>query len=127
MTSYALLNAPEVFKAGAAVASVTDWALYDSIYTERYLKRPQDNPDGYRDSSPVNQADQLVGKLLLVHGTADDNVHWHNTLILADKLVKAGKPYELQLYAGATHRVYRPEQRVDEYRRVLEFLERHLK
>jgi dipeptidyl-peptidase-4 len=62
-----------------------------------------------------------------VHGTADDNVHWHNTLILADKLVKAGKSYELQLYAGATHRVYRPEQRTDELRLVLEFLERHLK
>jgi dipeptidyl-peptidase-4 len=127
MTCYALFNAPEVFRAGAAVASVTDWGLYDSIYTERYLKRPQDNPDGYRDSSPVNQADKLAGKLLLVHGTADDNVHWHNTLILADKLVQAGKPYELQLYAGATHRSYRPEQRSDEQRRVLEFLERHLK
>jgi dipeptidyl-peptidase-4 len=127
MTCYALFNAPEVFKAGVAVASVTDWALYDSIYTERYLKRPQDNADGYRDSSPVNQADKLAGKLLLVHGTADDNVHWHNTAILADRLVKAGKPYELQLYPGATHRSYRPEQRSDEYRRVLEFLERNLK
>ena len=127
MTCYALFNAPEVFKAGVAVASVTDWTLYDSVYTERYLKRPQDNPDGYRDSSPVNQADKLAGKLLLVHGTADDNVHWHNTAILADRLVKAGKPYELQLYEGATHRVYRPDQRVDEYRRVLEFLERSLK
>ncbi len=126
MTCYALFNAPEAFAAGAAVASVTDWQLYDSVYTERYLKQPKDNPDGYRDSSPVNQADKLAGKLLLVHGTADDNVHWHNTVMLTDKLVKAGKPYELLLYSGATHRVYRPDQRTDEYRRVLEFFEKTL-
>ena len=72
-------------------------------------------------------ARRLRSPWLVVHGTADDNVHWHNTRNLADKLVKAGKPYELQLSAGATHRSYRPEQRTDEYRRVLEFFERTLK
>jgi dipeptidyl-peptidase 4 len=110
-----------------AVASVTDWRLYDSVYTERYLKLPADNPDGYRDSSPVNQADKLKGALLLIHGTADDNVHWHNTLMFADKLAKAGKPYELQLYGGATHRVLRRDQRQDEWVRLVEFFERQLK
>ncbi len=127
MTCYAMTNAPEVFKAGVAVASVTDWRLYDSVYTERYLKLPADNPDGYRDSSPVNQADKLKGALLLIHGTADDNVHWHNTLMFADKLAKAGKPYELQLYGGATHRVLRRDQRQDEWVRLVEFFERQLK
>jgi dipeptidyl-peptidase-4 len=127
MTIYALTNAPDVFKAGAAVAAVTDWRLYDSVYTERYLKLPADNPDGYRDSSPVNQADKLKGGLLLIHGTLDDNVNWHNTLMLTDKLVRVGKTYELQLYANATHRSYRREQRLDEMRRILDFFERVLK
>ena len=127
MTLYAMTSAPEVFRAGVAIASVTDWRLYDSVYTERYLKLPSENPDGYRDSSPVNQADKLKGALLLIHGTADDNVHWHNTLLFADRLVKAGKPYELQLYGGATHRVLRRDQRLDEWVRLVEFFERQLK
>jgi dipeptidyl-peptidase-4 len=127
MTCYAMTNAPDVFRAGVAVASVTDWRLYDSVYTERYLKLPSENPDGYRDSSPVNQADMLKGALLLIHGAADDNVHWHNTLMFADKLVKAGKPYELQLYGGATHRALRRDQRQDEWVRLVEFFERQLK
>jgi dipeptidyl-peptidase-4 len=127
MTIYAMANAPGVFRSGVAVASVTDWRLYDSIYTERYLKLPADNPEGYRDSSPVHQAGKLGGRLLLIHGTSDDNVHWHNTLMMADQLVRAGKDYELQLYAGATHRSYRPDQRADEYRRMLDFFERTLR
>ncbi|HLE60440.1 MAG TPA: S9 family peptidase, partial [Thermoanaerobaculaceae bacterium] len=127
MTCYAMTNAPGVFRAGVAITSVTDWRLYDSIYTERYLKLPAENPDGYRDSSPVNQADRLSGALLLTHGTADDNVHWHNTLVFADGLTRAGKRYDLQLHAGATHRFYRKDQRVDLYARMVEFFERHLK
>lgn len=127
MTIYAMANAPGMFRSGVAIASVTDWRLYDSIYTERYLKLPADNPEGYKDSSPVHQAATLDGRLLLIHGTADDNVHWHNTLMMADQLVRAGKDYELQLYAGATHRSYRPDQRADEVRRTLEFFERTLK
>jgi dipeptidyl-peptidase-4 len=127
MTCYAMTNAPDAFRAGVAIASLTDWRLYDSVYTERYLKLPSENPDGYRDSSPVNQADKLKGALLLMHGTTDDNVHWHNTLIFADRLVRAGKQYELQLYTGATHRSYRNDQRLDEFARLVEFLERHLR
>ncbi|MGE5236309.1 MAG: DPP IV N-terminal domain-containing protein [Acidobacteriota bacterium] len=127
MTCYALLHAPDVFSAGVAIAPVTDWRLYDSIYTERYLKQPKDNPDGYRESSLVDQADRLKGALLLIHGTADDNVHVNNTLIFADRLVRAGKPYELQLYGRATHRVYRPDQRLDEMKRLLAFFARALK
>jgi dipeptidyl-peptidase-4 len=127
MTCYALTNAPGVFRAGVGVASVTDWRLYDSIYTERYLKLPAENPDGYRDSSPVNQADRLSGALLLAHGTADDNVHWHNTLAFADALTRAGKSFDLALHAGATHRFYRKDQRVDLYARMVEYFERNLK
>lgn len=120
MTCYALTNAPDVFRAGAAVAPVTDWRLYDSIYTERYLKLPAENPDGYRDSSPVNQAEKLTGALLLIHGTGDDNVHWGNTLAFVDRLYKAGKPYELQLYPNLKHGIEGKQARTHLYSRIAE-------
>lgn len=102
MTLYAMTHS-DAFKAGVAVAPVTDWHYYDSAYTERYLKLPADNPDGYRDSSPVHDAAKLQGTLLLVHGTGDDNVHWQNTLAFVDALYRAGKPYDLQLYPNKNH------------------------
>jgi dipeptidyl-peptidase 4 len=126
MTVYAMTNAPEVFKAGAAVAPVTDWRYYDSVYTERYLKQPAANPAGYRDSSPVNQAERLAGALLLLHGSGDDNVHWQNTLALVDKLYKAGKPYDLQVYPNKNHSIAGPEARMHLYRRIAEHFLRYL-
>ena len=80
MTLYAVTNAPDVFRAGVAVSSVTDWKLYDSIYTERYMGTPEGNPKGYETSSPLLKAGQLKADLLLIHGSADDNVHLANTL-----------------------------------------------
>lgn len=118
MTCYALTNAPAVFRAGAAVAPVTDWRLYDSIYTERYLKLPAENPDGYRDSSPVNQAERLSGALLLIHGTGDDNVHWGNTLAFVDRLYRAGKPYDLQVYPNLRHGIEAKMARIQLYQRI---------
>lgn len=126
MTAYAMTNAPGVFRAGAAVAPVTNWLLYDSAYTERFLKLPADNPDGYRDSSPVNQADKLEGALLLIHGTGDDNVHAQNSLQLAEKLYLAGKPYDLQLYPNKNHGIPGDEARLHLHRRIAEHFERHL-
>ncbi|MGA7624599.1 MAG: S9 family peptidase, partial [Candidatus Acidiferrales bacterium] len=87
MTLEALFNAADVFKAGISNAAVTDWKLYDTIYTERYMGKPQDNPEGYKDSSPVNQAANLKGKLMLVHGTGDDNVHFANSVELLNELI----------------------------------------
>jgi dipeptidyl-peptidase-4 len=127
MTCYALTNAPGVFRAGAAVAPVTDWRRYDSIYTERYLKLPADNEAGYRDSSPVNQADKLADALLLLHGTGDDNVHWGNTLAFVDRLYRAGKPYDLQLYPNKNHSILGKDARAHLYRRVAEHFERYLR
>jgi dipeptidyl-peptidase-4 len=127
MTCYALTNAPGVFTAGAAVAPVTDWRLYDSIYTERYLGLPAENEGGYAASSPVNQAGDLAGALLLVHGTGDDNVHWGNTLEFVDRLYKAGKPYDLQLYPNKTHSILGPEARTHLFRRIADHFERWLK
>jgi dipeptidyl aminopeptidase/acylaminoacyl peptidase len=90
---------------GIAGAPVTDWAQYDSIYTERYMRLPQNNPEGYRRSSVVAAAGNLAGRLLLVHGTIDDNVHLQNTLQLAYALQNAGKAFELMLYPRSRHGV----------------------
>ena len=121
MTINALLNAPDVFKAGFAGGPVTDWRQYDTIYTERYMGRPQENPDGYKDSSPVTHAANLKGKLLIAHGTGDDNVHFANTLEFVDKLIQADKYAEVSLYPGRGHGVSDPPARLQLFQRVTQF------
>ena len=91
------------FKGGVAVAPVTDWRNYDSVYTERYMGLPNKNPEGYRKSSAVNFAADLHGKLLEVHGTSDDNVHMQNTIQMINAFIDSGKQFELMLYPGKTH------------------------
>jgi dipeptidyl-peptidase-4 len=93
----------DMFKAGVAVAPVTDWRLYDSVYTERYMGLPKDNDEGYRNSSPVNFAGDLKGNLLEVHGTSDDNVHFQNTVQMVNAFVNSGKQFELMIYPRKTH------------------------
>lgn len=107
MTSYALTHSKS-FKMGIAGGSVTDWANYDSIYTERYMQTPQRNPEGYKASSVIAAAGNLSGKLLLIHGAIDDNVHMANTIQLAYALQKAGKQFDLMLYAKSRHGVTDP-------------------
>jgi dipeptidyl-peptidase-4 len=101
-TLYTLEHSDQ-FKAGVSVAPVTDWHNYDSIYTERYMGLPKDNEKGYHDSSPVNFAADLKGKLLEVHGTSDDNVHMQNTIQMVNNLINAGKQFRLMMYPGKTH------------------------
>ncbi len=103
MTLYSLTNAPDVWKCGVAGAPVTHWKFYDTIYTERYMRTPKDNPAGYEASAPLSKAKDLKAKLLLIHGTADDNVHMQNTLSFVDALTKAGKPYQLEIQPGQKH------------------------
>jgi dipeptidyl-peptidase 4 len=105
MTLYSLLHAPEVFAAGIAGAAVTDWRNYDTIYTERYLGLPQENPEGYEASSPVNAAADLKGKLLLIHNLEDDNVLFANALQMTNALQKAGRTFEFMLYPQKSHGV----------------------
>lgn len=105
MTLYALTHAPNIFKAGVAGAAVTDWRNYDTIYTERYLGLPQENEEGYRASSPVHFADQLQGKLLLVHNIGDDNVLFANALQMMNALELAGKDFDALLYPQKSHGV----------------------
>jgi dipeptidyl-peptidase-4 len=121
MVCEAMLRAADVFKAGFAGAPVTDWRQYDTIYTERYMGTPQENPDGYADSSPVNFAGGLQGKLLIVHATGDDNVHFANTVELADRFVEAGKYAEYQIYAGRGHGISDAQARIHIFDRVTQF------
>jgi dipeptidyl-peptidase-4 len=108
MTLYALCNAPDLFRAGIAGAPVTDWRNYDTIYTERYMGLPQENADGYRRGSVVAKAADLSARLMIVHNFGDDNVHFQNTLQMADALERAGKQFELMVYPQKAHGVTGP-------------------
>ncbi len=124
-TLYCLLNAPGTWRAGVAGAPVTDWHLYDSIWTERYLDHPKENPEGYASSSPVTHAAKLRDRLLIVHGMADDNVHPQNTLVMIRALVEAELPFENAIYPRQKHG-FKGRSSRHFYRRLTEFLERQL-
>ena len=121
MTLHAMFEAGDDFKAGFAGGPVTDWRYYDSIYTERYLGLPQKNGKGYQDSSPVKYAAQLKGKLLIAHGTGDDNVHYANTLAVINDLIEAGKYVEVLAFPGRGHGVSDPPARRVLMQRVTQF------
>ena len=125
-TLYAMSHSDR-FRAGVAVAPVTDYRNYDSIYTERYMSQPADFPSGYKDFSVVNSAASLKGRLLLVHGTGDDNVHMENSIQYVQKLIEAGIPYDLQLYPRKTHSIAGPDVRTHLYNRILAHFEQYLK
>jgi dipeptidyl-peptidase-4 len=126
MTLYALTHTKNSFIAGVAVAPVTDWRDYDSIYTERYMGLPQENAEGYKNSSPVNSAANLQGRLLIVHGTSDDNVHMQNTMQMVQALVAAGKPFDLALYPRKTHGIAGAVARTHLFTRIQQYFEQNL-
>jgi dipeptidyl-peptidase-4 len=121
MTLHAMFEAGDDFKVGFAGGPVTDWRYYDSIYTERYLGLPQKNEKGYQDSSPVKYAAQLKGKLMIAHGTGDDNVHFANTLSVINDLIEAGKYVEVLAFPGRGHGVSDPPARRVLMQRVTQF------
>lgn len=100
------LSRSDLFKVGIAVAPVTNWRYYDTIYTERFMRKPQQNPNGYDDNSPINMADSLSGRLFLIHGSADDNVHFQNTMEYAEQLIQAGKQFDMFVYPNRNHSIY---------------------
>jgi dipeptidyl-peptidase-4 len=108
VTAYALTHS-KTFAMGIAGGTVSDWRNYDTIYTERYMSTPQDNPEGYQKSSPRFAARDLSGQLLLIHGAIDDNVHPQNTLQLAYELQKAGKTFQMMLYPKSRHGITDPQ------------------
>lgn len=116
-----------IFKAGIAVAPVTDWRFYDSVYAERYMQTPNENSDGYDLSSPMKYVDQFEGNLLIVHGTGDDNVHVQNTYEYTERLVQAGKQFDMQIYTNRDHYISGGKTRQHLYARFMRFLDQNLK
>ena len=110
------------FKAGIAVAPPTDWKYYDSIYTERFMRTPNENFEGYAATSPIKLADKLQGKLLLIHGSADDNVHFQNSMEYAEALVQANKQFDMQVYKDRNHSIYGGNTRFHLYTKMSDFL-----
>ena len=104
-TLNAMFRFPDVFKVGVSVAPVPDQKLYDTIYQERYMGLPQENVEGYRIGSPINFAEGLKGKLLIVHGSGDDNVHYQGTERLINRLIELGKPFDMMAYPNRSHSI----------------------
>jgi len=127
MSSLCMMKGGEVFKAGIAVAPVTNWKWYDSVYTERYMRTNKDNPAGYEDNSPVNFADKLQGKYLLVHGLADDNVHFQHSAEMSNRLIAANKPFETMVYPNRSHGITGDNARMHLYTLMTTFLNEKLK
>jgi dipeptidyl-peptidase-4 len=126
MSALAVLRRPDVFKVGIAGAPVVDWLDYDTHYTERYLGLPDDNPDAYREGNLLTYADKLERPLLLIHGTADDNVYFRHTLKLADALFRAGRDFDLLPLSGLTHMVPEPVVNQQLYGRFARYFQQHL-
>jgi len=126
MSSTCLLKGASVFKAAVAVAPVTNWRFYDNIYTERYMRTPQENAEGYDQNAPEKMADQLKGKFLLIHGTADDNVHFQNSVVLTKNLIDAGKQFESEYYPDKNHSIYGGNTRRQLFERMTAFIEQNL-
>jgi dipeptidyl-peptidase-4 len=106
MSSLCITKGAETFKMGIAVAPVTNWRYYDNIYTERFMRTPEENASGYDDNSPINHVNLLKGKYLLIHGSTDDNVHYQNTMDMVSALVKADKQFDLFIYPNKNHGIF---------------------
>ncbi len=126
LSSLCLAKGADVFAAAIAVAPVTSWRYYDTIYTERYMRTPQENTEGYDDNSPINHVDKIRGNYLLVHGTADDNVHYQNAIEMADALIEAGVDFEMMIYPDHNHGIFTSSARLHLYRLMTDFLDRSI-
>ena len=121
-TLMALSTGNGTFKAGIAVAPPTDWRYYDTVYTERFMRTPKENANGYNATSPILLAKDLQGKLLLIHGTADDNVHFKQTMDYAEALVQAGKQFDMHIYRDRDHGIYGGNTRYHLYTKMTNFV-----
>jgi dipeptidyl-peptidase-4 len=126
MSSNCLFQAPDTFSMAIAVAPVTSWRFYDTIYTERYMQTPQENPSGYDENSPISHVDGLKGDFLLVHGSADDNVHVQNTMRLVEALIQADKDFEWMVYPDKNHGIYGGNTRLHLYKKMTKFIQESL-
>ena len=122
MSSLAITKGADIFALAIAVAPVTNWRYYDNIYTERYMQTPQENPNGYDENSPINHVEKLKGHYLLIHGSADDNVHVQNTMEMVSALVKANKQFDLFIYPDRNHGIYGGNTRYHLYKKMTDFI-----
>ena len=126
MASNCIFQGNDVFKMAIAVAPVTNWRFYDSVYTERYMQTPQENASGYDQNSPINHVDKLKGKFLLIHGSGDDNVHVQNSMQMMEALIQANKQFDSQIYPDKDHGIYGGKTRVQLYTKMTNFIKENL-
>jgi dipeptidyl-peptidase-4 len=126
MSSNCILKGNDVFKMAIAVAPVTNWRFYDSVYTEKYMQTPQENPKGYDDNSPINFVNKLKGKYLLIHGSGDDNVHVQNSMLMMEALIQANKQFDSQIYPDKNHGIYGGMTRIQLFNKMTNFIQNNL-
>lgn len=126
MSSNCLFQGADTFKMAIAVAPVTSWRFYDTVYTERYMQTPQENASGYDNNSPMSHVDKLKGNFLLIHGTADDNVHVQNTMRMVEALIQADKQFEWMIYPDKNHGIYGGNTRLHLYKKMTNFIKENL-
>ncbi len=126
MASNCIMKGADTFKMAIAVAPVTNWRFYDSIYTERYMETPQENASGYDENSPINYVDKLKGKFLLIHGSGDDNVHVQNSMQMMEALIQANKQFDSQIYPDNNHGIYGGKTRIQLYTKMTNFIKANL-
>jgi dipeptidyl-peptidase-4 len=126
MSSNCILKGNDVFKMAIAVAPVTNWRFYDSVYTERYMQTPQENPSGYDNNSPINFVEKLKGKFLLIHGSADDNVHVQNSMQMMEALIQANKQFDSQIYPDKDHGIRGGKTRIQLFNKMTNFIQNNL-
>jgi dipeptidyl-peptidase 4 len=126
MASNCIFQGADVFKTAIAVAPVTSWRYYDSIYTERYMQTPQENASGYDNNSPINHVSKLKGNFLLIHGSGDDNVHVQNTMKMVEALVQANKQFDMAIYPDKNHGIYGGKTRLQLYTKMTNFIKEKL-
>jgi dipeptidyl-peptidase-4 len=126
MSSNCILKGNDIFKMAIAVAPVTNWRFYDSVYTERYMQTPQENPSGYDDNSPINFAEKLKGKFLLIHGSSDDNVHVQNSMQMMEALIQSNKQFDSQIYPDKDHGIRGGKTRIQLFNKMTTFIKNNL-
>ncbi len=127
MAALCMEKGADVFKAGISVAPVTNWRFYDSVYTERFMRTPKENPDGYDDNSPLSHAGKIKGNYLIIHGSADDNVHFQNTMEFTEKMVQAGVQFDMAVYTNRNHGISGGNTSIHLYNRMTNYLKEKLK
>ena len=126
MAALGITKGADIFKMAISVAPVTNWRFYDNIYTERFMKLPQENAVGYDDNSPINHVEKIKGKFLLIHGAADDNVHLQNSMEMVDALVKANKQFDLFIYPNKNHGIYGGNTRNHLFNMIFDYIKENL-